>query len=111
MSFASKRNKGSKFNIDTTDFEFRKVGSLTEDKVYPVCGVTVFKTKYGDSPAAILQDCFLNLPKHLADDIIEILNDDEDVNAIKAGKVGIKRRDYTGKDGRQYTGIEWVDIN
>lgn len=110
MSFANKRNKGSRFNIDTSDFQFKKVRDLENDRVYPVHGVVCFKTKYGDSPAAILSDCFVNLPKHMADDIISILNDDEDVNAIKSGAVGLKRRDYTGKDGNQYTGVEWVDI-
>ena len=110
MSFATKRNKGSKFNINTEGFEFKKLVQLKEDTVYPVYGVTVFRTRYGDSPAAILSDCFVNLPKHMAEDIFSILEDDSDIADINAGKVGLKLRRYTGKDGNQYIGCEWVDI-
>ena len=110
MSFATKRNKGSKFNINTEGFQFKKLSQLVEGTVYPVFGVTIFRTKYGDSPTAILSDCFLNLPKHMADDIFSILEDDQDITDINAGKVGLKLRRYTGKDGNEYIGCEWVDI-
>lgn len=110
MSFASKRNRGFKFAIDTTDFQFTKLRDLNDDQVYRIYGVVNFKTRYGDSPAAILSDRFVSLPKHMADEIFEILADDEDIKAINEGLVGIKKRPYTGKDGKEYLGIDWVDI-
>jgi len=111
MSFAKKRNKGSKFNINTQGFDFKKLSELKDDQVYQVCGVKVFTTKYGDSPAAILKDCYVNLPKHMADDVYEILVDDDDVDAINAGKVGLKKRSYhSDKYDKDCIGIEWVDI-
>ena len=111
MSFAKKRNKGSKFSINTQGFDFKKLYELKDDQVYQVYGVKVFTTKYGDSPAAILKDCYVNLPKHMADDVYEILVDDDDVDAMKGGKGGLKKRSYnSGKYDRDCIGIEWVDI-
>ena len=110
MSFASKRNRGFKFAIDTTDFQFTKLRDLNDDQVYRIYGLVNFKTRYGDSPTAILADRFVSLPKHMADEIFEILADDEDIKAINEGLVGIKKRPYTGKDGKEYLGIDWVDI-
>lgn len=110
MSFASKRNKGYRFAIDTTDFQFYKVRDLKDDEVYRIYGVVNFKTKYGDSPTAILSDRFVSLPKHMSDEIFEILADADDIKAINEGLVGIKKRPYIGRDGREYVGIDWVDI-
>lgn len=110
MSFSTRRNKGSIFNVNTEGFEFIKLSELDDDIVYPIRGLHVFKTRYGYSPAAILDNCFVNLPKHMYDDVADILSTEEDIEDIKAGKVGIVKRKYTGKDGNQYIGCSWADI-
>lgn len=110
MSFANKRNrKGKLFSIDTNGFSFVRLEELQQNHVYPVCGVHNFKTKYGDSPVIISVDCFVNLPKRMADDIYDIMNDETDVRDINDGRVGFKVRKYIGRDGLEHLTIDWVD--
>ena len=67
MSFARRHNKVNKWNIDTTNFEYKKIKDIVaadgEDVTYNVYGVTISRGgKYGDSASVILESCFVNLP-------------------------------------------------
>lgn len=119
MSFANKFNKGSAFSIDTTGFEYRKLDTLEEGEIVKLYGLFInakrTRRKKWDSPVAIAENCFYNLPTYMADSVREILADNEAVADIKAGKVGFIRRDYTYKDqdtgeDLEGIGIEWVDL-
>lgn len=120
MSFASKHNKGALFNCNTEGFEYKNLDELYKDNdaetVYPIQGIYINrKSEYGDAPVAILMDCFANLPKHMLDECLEILKDDDDINQIKAGCVGFVIEPYEsdkkkGKDKTCY-GVKWVDID
>lgn len=119
MSFANKYNKGSAFSIDTTGFEYKNLNTLKEDEVVVVRGLFVnakrTRRKKWDSPVAIADDCFYNLPTYMTEQVRDILADAEAVADIQSGKVGFVRRDYTYKDADSGEdvdgiGIEWVDI-
>lgn len=111
MSFASKYNKGSKFDVNTEGFEFKKLSDLKLNKVYKVLGFYINKKgKYGDQPVAILEDAFLNLPNHLIDTVSEMLNDSDAIEAINQGKAGLKPVEYQDKDDNTRLSVEWADL-
>lgn len=120
MSFAAKHNKGAIFNCNTEGFQYKSLETLynenKEGTVFEIQGIYINrKSEYGDAPVAILTDCFANLPQHLLEDCEGILKDQDDIDAIKAGKVGFTIEQYEsdkkkGKDKTCY-GIKWVDIN
>lgn len=119
MSFANKYNKGSNFNIDTTGFEYRNLASLGDGEIVKLLGLFVnakrTRRKKWDSPVAIAEDCFYNLPTYMTEQVRDILADAEAVADIQSGKVGFVRRDYTYKDADtgedvDGIGIEWVDL-
>lgn len=108
MSFADRHNKVAfEVPFDTTDFEFKKCRELESNKVYTVYGYFANTGLYGKQYTLILKECYLNLPKHMT----TVLDDFEqtDVEEIKSGKVGVKRKEYTKNNKKQYT-IEWVDL-
>lgn len=114
MSFASRHNKVNRWNVDTTHFEYKKIADIVaadgENVTYTVWGVRISSGKYGDSAVVILDSCFVNLPKHMVDDVDQILASGEDVEDIKAGKVGIEFYSYEGKDGKPHYSVNWVDL-
>lgn len=119
MSFAAKHNKGSVFKCDTEGFEYKSLKDLYAengaDEVYPIQGLYINrKSEYGDAPVAICMDCFVNLPQHMTDEVVEIMRTPEDVESIKAGAVGFTIEQYTktvGKKDKLCHGIKWVDID
>lgn len=119
MSFASRHNKGSIFNCNTEGFEYYSLkelyGNDGPDQVYKVQGIYINrKSEYGDAPVAILNECFANLPQHLLVECEDLLKSQEDIEDIKAGKVGFKIEPYQkeNKKGKLETfyGIQWVDL-
>ena len=120
MSFATKHNKGAIFNCNTEGFTYKKLEDLYidngKDAIYAVQGIYINrKSEYGDTPVAICDSFFVNLPQHLLDDCEGILKDQNDIDAIKAGMVGFKIEEYESdkKKGNDKTcyGIKWVDID
>lgn len=108
MSFADRHNKVAfEVPFDTTDFEFKKCRELESNKVYTVYGYFASTGLYGKQYTLILKDFYLNLPKHMT----PVLDDFEqsDIEEIKSGKVGVKRKDYT-KNGKKQATVEWVDL-
>ena len=119
MSFATRHNKGNKFDIDTEGFKYFSLKELFdefgEDYIHGLQGIYINrKSEYGDAPVAILTDRFANLPSHLLEECQEILNSDEDVAEIKAGKVGFSIYPYQKEDRKgkmqTYYSIRWEDM-
>lgn len=119
MSFANKYNKGSEFFVDTTGFEYKNLSELQPGEIVKLCGLFVntkrTRRKKWDSPVAIGESCFWNLPTYMTDQVRVILADSESVADIQSGKVGFIRRDYTYKDADtgedvDGIGIKWVDL-
>lgn len=119
MSFAKKHNKSqAKFNVDTTGWDeylsledlFEKDG---EGTVYPVKAIWInTKGKYGDRPTVASDGFYVNLPQHLLEAANDIIHDQEDIDAINAGKVGLVVRTYKAKNFKNKTcyTVDWVDV-
>lgn len=118
MSFANRHNKERMFEVDTTGYTYVKPADLLskwpEDTVYQIAGLFVnTKGKYGASPVAIVPEyqALVNLPSHMVDEVIDILQTPEDVEAIQNGLVGIQFERYTSrKYMRECIGVNWVDL-
>ena len=125
MGIASKYNKqGNKFDYvipEDSNHVFVKASELFETIPDNNDGIVVRamyinnKGKYGAhgvlvcSEPAILIDC----PNHMTDTIRDIMNDDEAVKQINAGKLAVKAYKYDTKNaasGFAY-GLEFIDID
>lgn len=110
-------NKGYKFDVDLTNAKFVKLKNIftgDESKKYYVNGVFDFtsSSKYGDNVCAhLITNELVTLPKHCADDVRDMLNDEEIVKAINDGVVGFTIRKYIDtKFGRgELLTVEWFD--
>lgn len=111
MGIANKYNRGSKFDVDTTGFEYVKLTQLNKDESYKLRGFYInTKGEYGASPVAILDDRFVNLPQHLLETVRDMLIDDDTIEAIRAGKFGFIPREYVDKKGKTRVSVEWCDL-
>ena len=119
MSFANKHNKGGVlFDIDIKDFTFRSLKELFEidesKVVYGVDGLYInTKSKFGEHPVAINTEfgLLIDLPTYMNEEVKSILADPEDVEAIKAGKVGFHIEEFIDKTfGKNCYGIKWEDL-
>lgn len=114
--FANKYNKGRKFTIDTTGFDYESMADLFnkygKEMVYPLTAIYInTKSKFGDAPVFATNECFVNAPSHMLDTAKEILADDEAIAAINNGEVGFIIYPYKAeKFNRDTFGIQFVDM-
>lgn len=116
MSIASKYNKGSAFTYQAPkDTPFTTLESLYkadgEGTVYPVHSLYInTKSRYGDSPVAITDGYFVNLPRHMLDTVKEMMVDGDFVAAVNSGNVGFTVRPYVRNgDNKPLYSVTWID--
>lgn len=89
-----------------------KASECDSKKVYAIKAIGAHKAKFGDSVFAVTAGGEgINLPTWLTDTVKEVLADEESVEEIKAGKVGLKFSPYETKSGQKTTNVEFVEIN
>ena len=118
MSFAEKYNKvNTIFDIDIKDFDFMDGYDFIAkygNNIVKIDGLYINKKGlYNDHPVAILVDekKLLDLPSHMTETVKEILSDEEAINLIKKGMVGVKAHNYTDtKYHKECVGFEWCDL-
>lgn len=115
MSIAKHNRRENRFKIDTTGFEFKKLGELYDKKepetVFPVYGLYINrKGKYGESPFAASEGYFISLPAHLVDVVKDILSDDESVKQINECMAGLVIRTYDDDKGVTHYTADFVDV-
>ena len=117
MSFAKIHNKvGIDWGVNTEGFEYmtrEKLYKEAPDNIYTLRGLYINKKgKFGDHPVAITDNCFIDFPDYMTDEVMQIMTSEEDVNDILAGKVGFTIQEFTDKTfGRTCYGISWEDLN
>lgn len=116
MSFASKHNKGAiDWGIDSNEFPFVKRDEAFKENaeaVHTLLGIYInTKGNFNDHPVAICDGYKVDLPDYMTEEVREILKSEEDVETIKAGKVGFKLEEYVDKKYKKTCyGVKWVDI-
>lgn len=116
FSFGKKYNRERKFNIDTKGFEYHTLEDLYTEygksHIYPVRGIWKnTKSKYGLAAVLATNDCYVNVPKHMTDICLEMLNDEETIDYINSGHAAFSIYTYQKTDDpNTYYGINWEDI-
>ena len=95
------------------DFEYHKLSEFAADantdKVFKINAFFIGKgTKYGSNPVVVTDFCYINLPKHMLETVINIMNDSEAVREINNGEAGFKIYSYVDKLGGTSYSIEFV---
>lgn len=121
MSIASKYNKGNNVHFDfkaPKEFKYVSLGYLYnlpayKDKVHHLNALYINrKGRFGDSPVAVTDNELVNLPAHLTDTVRDMMNDEELVQAVNAGKVGFKVYEYnTANRSEPCYSVNWVDLD
>lgn len=110
MGFAKTHAHGAKFSINTEGFEFKKISEFPLNKELTVRGALISKGgKYGDSASLILDDCFMNIPNHMIDDVKELLGDQDAVDQVEAGLLAVSIYEYEDRNGAIQRSIKWID--
>ena len=117
MGIASKYNKVNVFDFKIPDdFTYKSLVELfTEggaEKVHVVKALYINKkSRYGESPIVVTNECLANLPAHLTETVKEMMHDEEFVKAVNDGKVGMKIYSYEtpSRTGLCYS-VNWIDL-
>lgn len=119
FSIAKKYNTERIFDIDTTGLKYHNIEAIfiDEEEVYVVEAVYMSdKGRFGIHPCVVLRHGdwrgYVNLPKFLTGICRDILDDDDAVNAIKNGKVGMTFYTYIAEDydNKLCYSVKWVDL-
>lgn len=116
MGFSDRHNKGSKFNIDIEGFTFKNLSDLYSENgkgtIYQMNGFYInTKGKFDAHPVAICSDMklLIDLPSHLTDDFISMLQNKDDLYDIRNGEAQFIIEPYTSKQyDTECFGIRWV---
>lgn len=110
MGFAAAHNHGARFSINTEGFEFRKITEFPLETEMTVRGALISKGgKYGDSASIILDDCFMNIPKHMVDDVKDLLSNPEAIEQVEAGLLACSIYEYKDTNDKTQRSIRWID--
>ena len=115
MSYATKFNKGSKFNFKTDDdpqyVSLEVLYNKNPDQIHDVKALYInIKSRFGDAPCVAIDPVIIvNLPSHLLETVKEMINDDECVAAINNNEVKFKIYSYKDKTfNKTCYGVEWL---
>ena len=124
FSFASSFNTKKLFNVDTSDYEYKKLEELWNEnseiiedeevcnKVFPVLALYLNKkSMFEPQPVVATDECYVNLPASMFDSALEILSDPRAIQAINSGKVGFQIEKYFQKRyQKDCYSINWIDM-
>lgn len=110
----SRFNHTNIFDVDTRDFKWVNLETLFNtdpDKTYTLLGLFTKGSKFGKEPDAIIKGYKVNLPRHLLDTVEDMLDDNQVIEAIKAGKVGFKVYSYHSNTyNKDAYSVTWLDL-
>lgn len=110
----SRFNHTNIFDVDTKNFKWVNLETLFNtdpNKTYTLLGLFTKGSKFGKEPDAIIQGYKVNLPRHLLDTVEDMLDDNQVIEAIKAGKVGFKVYSYHSNTyNKDAYSVTWLDL-
>lgn len=114
MGLMNKFNKGSiDWGTSTEGLEYKKLSELEKGKKYKVLGVFLnSKGNFGAHPVAICEGFLADIPAHQTENVQTMLQDQEVIDAIKAGKVGFTVETYNAKNfgNKECFSVTWIDL-
>lgn len=115
MSILNKYNKGIAFtNVkdkERTYIDFKGLVTLMGNEEFHVVRALYIndKSKFGEEPVIVLDDFFVNAPKHTLSMIKEMRQDNDVVQLINEGKVAFTIYSYENDFGTNYS-MNWVEL-
>ena len=98
MKITKLNHTGIDWGIDTKNMVFTKCGEMPLGTPLELHGVFITPDNgYGRGAVAILDDTLMNMPQRYVEVVETILDDDEMIEEIKSGKVGIIVSEFTSK--------------
>ena len=120
MGLFSSLNKGKRFDFELPEAlpkeNYIKLSELDDGDILVVRSIYCNrKSKYGDHYVVLAEAIDgtiygVNLPKFNNETIVGILNNDDMVAAINAGKCGIQKGETVHGENGDYIPTVWVDI-
>lgn len=120
MGLFSSLNKGKRFEFELAEAlpkkNYIKLSEIPDGEVLVVKSIYMNrKSKYGDHYVVLavgeIGEIFgVNLPKFNNETVVGILNNDDMVAAINAGKCGITKGDTVHGENGDYIPTVWVDL-
>lgn len=115
MTFAEKHHHVNDFPTYPVDYVSYK--SVTYEQPHKICWAGSYTGKFGQQPYVDLvpetegtKVLRVRLPKWMQNEIDEIAHSEEDMNDIKAGRVGIILHDRKTKNGNETASVDWIDM-
>ena len=104
-------NKTSyQWKVDGKDFPFKKLSEYDEGDILTARGFFInSKGKYKPHPVAILDNAKVDLPDHLTDIVIQILEDVELCKAVDNGKCLLEVYTYDSKQRKNCYSVRFLD--
>lgn len=116
LSKYNKNNPKYTFKQLNKDTPFKELSELFKEygngQFFTVRGLYInTKSIYGDNPTIVLDNAFVNLPKHLLDTVKEMRQDEELTTAINNGKIGFQIYEYTQENyNKKCYSVTWVEV-
>lgn len=109
MSLKRFNKASNKFTFNGDNLDYVKLSELEIGKEYTIRGFFInTKSRFGDH-AVIISDTFkADLPGHLLNVVIDIINDEDAVNEINAGTEKFFVTTYSDKNGVTRYSIEFA---
>ena len=97
--------------------EYKTLRGLFEEKgdlIHPIRSIYINdKSKFGDAPVIVSDGYNINLPKHMAATVAEMIADPAAMAEIRAGRVGVRIYEYTKEEeypGETFYGATFEEI-
>lgn len=98
------------FDKDMKYYNLEELMKGEPRKVHTLKGLLInTKGKYGDSPVAVIEGAFINLPTHLLETVKEMIADTEVTKQINDNKAGFEVYKYV-KGNNEYYSVDWMDL-
>lgn len=120
MGLFSTLNKGKRFDFELSEAlpkeNYLPLSKMPDGAVYTVRSIYLNRrSKFGEHYVVLAEGANemiygVNLPKFNNETVIGILNNDEMVEAINAGKCGISKGDTVHGENGDYIPTVWVDL-
>ena len=112
--FNEKYSHEKKFKFDGKDNEWMNVADYVaagHPQQFTVRAVFSYDSKFGKRPCVATDGFNITMPNHVLGDVDSIMNHDDEIEAINAGKCGCKITTYQDKNNVTRYSCKFFDIN
>lgn len=110
--FAELNKTGYKWKVDGKDFPFKRLSEYSEGDMLTPRGFFInSKGKYKPHPVVILDDVKVDLPDHLTDTVVKLLESKEMCEAVDTGKCMLEVYKYDSAQRKDCFSVRFLDVD